>query len=138
MSNKGPVSRRKPVIKFRAGVPDPGTWMDDHSREEYFRVAEELEAAGAEPQQVDAALLGTYAQAVTDCSRLTREIREEGEIVTLPNGIRTANPKVNVKIAAQKHMLACIQRLGFSPVDRARVQFDPVQRKRFLDAAGAD
>ena len=129
MGLRGYAPKNKPRIEFGQGVPPPPPWLDESGRKEYRRCASELKKAGAALQKVDLHVLANYAQAAADSARLTEQIRQEGEIVTLPNGIRTAHPLVAVRTAAQKHMLACAAKLGFSPADRSRVPFDKAKVK---------
>ena len=123
MGSRGPApkNKEKQSIKFRPGVPDAPAWLDDDAATEYRRAASELEAADGALQQMDAMTLATYAQAVADVARLTLEIRKEGEVVALNNGMMAANPKVGVRQIAQRQLLASVGQLGFSPAARARV-----------------
>lgn len=107
-------------MRIRQGVPPPPPWLDQAAAAEYKRVAKELGEAEV-AQQTDAATLATYAQAYADVARLTLEIREESEIIVLPNGIRSANPKIAVRAQAQRQLLQAVGQLGFSPVARTRV-----------------
>lgn len=122
MGSRGPApkSNSTDAIRLRPGVPPPPPWLDADAVAEYKRGAKELAEANA-TQQMDAAALATYAQAYADVARLTVEIRKEGEIVRLPNGIGAANPKVALRAQAQRQLFQAIAQLGFSPVARTRV-----------------
>ncbi len=122
MGSRGPAPKAAAtdIMRIRQGVPPPPPWLDDAAAAEYKRVAKELGAAEV-AQQTDAATLATYAQAYADVARLTVEIRAQGEVVTLPNGIQTANPRLKVLAQAQRQLAASSSQLGFSPVARTRV-----------------
>ncbi len=122
MGSRGPTTKAgKPgTIKFRAGVPTAPEWLDDEARAEYTRAVEELAAADASVQQPDMAMLATYAQAYADVGRLTKYIREEGEVTQGVQG-PVANPRLRALSLAQRSLHNACQKLGFSPADRARV-----------------
>jgi len=120
MGARGPAPKSKQTVNFRAGVPDAPRWLDASARAEYRRVVREIEH-GKGGQQVDMALLATYAQAWSDVRRLTLVVRKEGETLTSDKGNAYMNPNVNALSMKQKTLLAAAAKLGFSPQDRARV-----------------
>ena len=121
MGSRGaPAKSSTGTIKFRAGVPPPPAWLDIAARTEYKRAVDELMSADASVQQPDMAVLATYAQAYSDIARITEDIREEGDVVTGPQGT-IANPRFRALSLAQRTLSQACQKLGFSPADRARV-----------------
>lgn len=121
MGLRGPSPKPKAgSIKFREGVPPPPDWLDAAAADEYRRAVEEIAAAGSPPQQPDLAMLASYAQAYADVARLTKAIREEGEVLDGAQG-PVANPRLRALSIAQRSLAQTCQRLGFSPADRARV-----------------
>lgn len=121
MGSRGPAPKAKSgTIKFRPGVPPPPSWLDDDACVEYDRAAEELKQADASLQQPDMAMLASYAQAYADVARLTKKIRDEGEVARGPQG-PVVNPRLRALAQAQRVLAQTCQKLGFSPADRARV-----------------
>lgn len=122
MGARGAIPRNaaKACIKFRAGVPPAPSWLDADAKKEYARAADELMAAEASLQQADFYVLATYAQACSDVARLTKQIRDEGEVITTPHGVQS-NPRLRALSQAQRSLMSTTQKLGFSPADRARV-----------------
>ena len=121
MGSRGPMPKASaPVLQFRLGVPPPPDWLDEGAKAEYQRAAAELDAAGTALQQVDFAVLCAYAQAYSDLARLTKEIRDKGEVVEGYNG-PIANPLIRTLALAFQTLRATAQKLGFSPSDRGRI-----------------
>ncbi len=121
MGSRGPMPKASaPVLQFRLGVPPPPDWLDEGAKAEYQRAAAELEAAGTALQQVDFAVLCAYAQAYADMARLSKEIRERGEVVDGANG-PIANPLIRSRALALQTIRTTSQKLGFSPADRGRI-----------------
>lgn len=122
MGARGPAPKAKQqsAIKFRPGVPPPPDWLSDSAKIEYVRAAEELEAADGALQQVDLAALASYAQAYAEVARITKVIATEGDVIASPQGLK-ANPRLQSLALAQRSLATMMQRLGFSPADRARV-----------------
>jgi P27 family predicted phage terminase small subunit len=121
MGARGPITKAKAgTIKFRQGVPPPPPWLNDVAAEEYNRAAAELEAADASVQQPDMAVLASYAQSYAEVALLTKEIERTGWITEGQKG-EVANPLIAARAKSYQTLLACTQKLGFSPADRARV-----------------
>jgi P27 family predicted phage terminase small subunit len=120
MGARGPAPKGKGCVAFRAGVPKPPAWLDQCGRMEYRRAVREIGHANG-GQQMDMALLATYAQAYSDVRRLTMVVRKEGETLMSDKGNVYMNPNCNALSMAKKTLMAAAAKLAFSPSDRARV-----------------
>ena len=120
MGARGPAPKGKGCVAFRSGVPRPPAWLDASGRTEYRRAAREIAHANG-GQQMDMALLATYAQAYSDVRRLTLAVRKEGETLTSDKGNVYLNPNATLLSMRQKTLMAAASKLAFSPSDRARV-----------------
>lgn len=128
MGNRGPAAKlKKGGIAYATGTPKAPAWLDEIAATEYARAAKLM---GDALTHADMSVLSTYAQAYADFVRLTAELRTEKEVVKLNNGVLAANPKCNLREAACKRMQSASSKLGFSPVDRARV---PASSKAEVD-----
>lgn len=119
MGTRGPIAKATSGgVNYPAGKPAAPEWLCDEARAEYERAAQLM---GAALTLADMAALALYAEAYADTAKLTREIRAEGSVVELSNGVMASNPKCAQRDAAAKRVLSFASKLGFSPVDRARV-----------------
>jgi len=119
MGSRGPIASTKAAgVTYPAGKPEAPDWLADEARTEYERAAELM---GRALTLADMATLAVYAESYADFAQLTREIRKEGVTVMLNNGVFASNPKCSQRDAAAKRMQSAAAKLGFSPVDRARV-----------------
>lgn len=119
MGTRGPIgSGGRQSIQYKAGRPKAPDWLSENGRREYTRAAKLM---GDTLTLADMATLAVYAEAYADFSQLTQEIRKEGVTTVLTNGVVASNPKCAQRDAAVKRMQAAAAKLGFSPVDRARV-----------------
>ena len=119
MGSRGPAPKAKDSqISYPVGKPPPPKWLSREGRREYNRAAELM---GQVLTLADAGTLAIYAEALADLGQLTKELRAEGTVVTLANGVVTSNPKCAQRDAAAKRVQSAAAKLGFSPVDRARV-----------------
>ena len=133
MGLRGPIPKQKNnAISFNPGVPSPPKYLDAEAKKEYRRIVKELESSGADLQQPDMAMVSLYAQSYADVARLTEVIREEGEVI---DGLhaKVFNPRIRALEAAKKSMSAACAKLGFSPVDRARVPASKTKQGRKND-----
>ncbi len=121
MGSRGPAPKPKSAVQYRTGVPPAPSWLDADALKEYSRAAREIARGSNTLQRVDVGALAAYAQAWSDVGRITALVRDEGELVTLPNGIRTENPRLATLARAQRILLQAAGKLGFSPADRARM-----------------
>lgn len=119
MGTRGPIGANgRKSIEYAAGRPSAPPWLSELGRGEYERAALLM---GDTLTLADMATLSVYAEAYSDFAQLTQEIRAEGMVVTMNNGIVASNPKCAQRDAAAKRMQSAAAKLGFSPVDRARV-----------------
>ncbi len=130
-------SNQPDTAQFRQGVPPAPNWLSKDARAEYNRAAREIELAENALQQIDLGALASYAQAYADVARLTVEIRVDGEIVVLPNGISCENAKLTTLARAQRVLMQSITKLGFSPADRARMPKASLAKKTRTNAFDA-
>lgn len=119
MGTRGPLTKASyKGITYETGRPDAPSWLAEDARIEYDRAAGLM---GDTLTLADMATLAVYAEAYADFGTLTQEIRREGVVTTLNNKMLASNPKCAQRDAAAKRMQAAAAKLGFSPVDRARV-----------------
>lgn len=119
MGTRGPIGNSgRQSIQYTAGRPKAPAWLSEDGRREYVRAARLM---GDTLTLADMATLAMYAEAYADFARLTIEIRKEGVTVVLTNGVVASNAKCAQRDAAAKRMQSAAAKLGFSPVDRARV-----------------
>lgn len=121
MGARGPARRTRKKPTLRPGVPPPPSWLSDGAKKEYRRSAKELLNGNVDVHRVDMAILAAYAQSYDDVSRLSIELREEGETLLTERGTPVANPKVTALSGAYNRLRQNAMRLGFSPLDRQRV-----------------
>jgi P27 family predicted phage terminase small subunit len=130
MGSRGMAKKtRTETTRFREGVPPPPDWLSPEALKEYRRAAREITASENALQFIDLSALATYAQAYADFAKLTVEIRAEGEIITLPNGIKTENPRFKTKSRVFQILMGAINSLGFSPLARARLPRSAMARR---------
>lgn len=120
MGARGPLPEAKPTVNFRPGVPSAPSWLDPVAKREYKRVVRLLAERPGHLQQVDMAVLCTYAQGYSDVVRLTLDVRREGESLSGAKGGSYLNPKCSALAQAHNRMREAQAKLGFSPGDRAR------------------
>lgn len=119
MGNRGPAAKAKaPTLSYPRGTPPPPAWLDALAVEEYLRAAKLM---GDVMTVADMSILAIFAQAYSDFIRFTTDLRTESEVIRLNNGIVASNPKCVLRDQACKRMQAASSKLGFSPVDRAKV-----------------
>lgn len=117
MGARGPIGKNaKSAINFQPGTPDAPAWLDAEAKAEYERAAELL---GDSMTKADMAVLAQYAQAWADIARMQKDIRGK-ETVTGPQG-PIVNPLLKAMNARERTLMSCMAKLGFTPVDRARV-----------------
>lgn len=121
MGSRGPQRDEKRYVAFKTGAPKPPEWLGADGAAEYVRAVKEMEAAGVPPQQVDAAVLCTYAHAAAEIGKLAVLIATEGSTLPGPRGTPVKNPLVDVLAQHNRTLLAAAAALGFSPASRARI-----------------
>jgi P27 family predicted phage terminase small subunit len=121
MGARGPIGKSAAGLKFTAGAPPAPAWLDATAKAEYERAVTELASIPDHIQQVDLAVLATYAQAYSDVCRLTKAVRREGDTVKSSKGTAYLNPKSIALASAHKRLQQASAKLGFSPVDRLRM-----------------
>ncbi len=120
MGTRGPIKKESTKQLGASGIPQPPDWLCKTAKVEYFRIAGILNEEGV-VEQVDMAILSSYAQAYADVARLTVAVREDGESVQSDKGNWYLNPDVGVLNNANARQTKAAAMLGFSPVDRGRV-----------------
>jgi P27 family predicted phage terminase small subunit len=97
-------------------MADPPAHLDDVGRAEYIRASGLL---GAHCTPADMAVVAQYASAWSDVVRLEQAARGN-EVVQGPQG-PVVNPLLKAIAIKKREMMQAASKLGFSPVDRARV-----------------
>lgn len=107
--------------QIHPGMPDMPEYLDEAARAEWARIAPAL-AAVKVLSPLDGSVLGDYCQATADVDRLTRAVREEGEIIKTPRGFDAKNPKLTILREARTRQRKAALELGMTPASRTRVQ----------------
>jgi P27 family predicted phage terminase small subunit len=128
MGARGPLAKeKKSGLKLPPGYAEPPAHLDDAGRAEYLRAAVLL---GEHCTHADMAMLAVYANAWSDVTRMEQAARGN-EVVQGPQG-PVVNPLLKAITLKKREMLQAMSKLGFSPVDRARVP--PGEPKAIEDA----
>lgn len=128
MGSRGPLAKdKKDGLKLAPGVAEPPPHLDEAGRAEYLRAAELL---GDHCTHADMVVLAQYAAAWSDVVRLEAACRGN-EVVQGPQG-PVVNPLLKAIAIKERRLMQCASKLGFSPVDRARVP--PAKEKAVADA----
>lgn len=118
-----PGKRRLPA---QTAAPTPGAdcpaGLGREAKREWDRVLPELQRLGL-VTQLDRARLAVYCRHWQDYQRSLREIDRRGYVVSAGNGTPIPNPWLAVKRAAEEGMRKSASEFGFSPADRARLEF---------------
>ncbi len=124
---KRPLNRREPNPPVR--VPRMPTWLSKRAKQEWRRIAPELEALGL-VTAIDLAALASYCQAVAELTIATETIDKEGRVCVWPifdkegNQIGErlkAHPAVQQQRDAMQRVKQFAAEFGLSPSARSRV-----------------
>ncbi len=119
------------------GIPQPGDHLSDGARDEYFRLAELLDAmkvltkADVVTLELAAQALDEYHQAkrITDLEGVTYtetvEIYNDDEDKVITKTIIKAHPAVSIASDAWKRASSMLARFGLDPANRSRVSVRP-------------
>src|SRR4029079_10913387 len=120
--------RAAPGLAVPATPPDPPEFLDEHAKNEWWRVAPELHALGlltVLDLQPLAAYCQAYAHWVTAERALARMAAEDphfsGLMITGSTGSHMANPLVKIARGAAADMLRFAAEFGLTPVARSRL-----------------
>ena len=114
-----PGKRRLPKqeAKPAAGAVAP-EWLTQHARQEWDRIAAELEPLGL-LTKVDVAALAAYCEAVSIFRTATEAIKESGITTEAGNGTTIPHPAVQIQRSAMKVVREFAIEFGLSPASRA-------------------
>jgi P27 family predicted phage terminase small subunit len=115
---KRPLNTAEP--KYDPAQPEPPKWLCKGAKTEWRRLYPQLERNKL-ITEADVALFAMYCDSYATVARLTKEIREEGEVLTDRNNDVRRNAKTILKKSAIETLRDCIKQLGFSPTTRARI-----------------
>jgi P27 family predicted phage terminase small subunit len=117
MGTRGPIAKRAAeALKIKRGLPPAPASLDKIGAAEYARVGELLSGVITEG---DMAIVAIYASAWADVQRIEGQVRGK-EVVRGPQG-PIVNPLLKALGIKKREMQSALSKLGFSPVDRARV-----------------
>jgi P27 family predicted phage terminase small subunit len=112
------MPKGSPAIKYAEGLPPAPAWLSEDAAIIYEDIRRQMQEAGI-AQTPDAAIVAMVANAQAEYQRISNELR--GNEVIERRGLMFANPLLKALQVHQRALQAGLQKLGFTPVDRARV-----------------
>lgn len=106
--------------------PSPGcpAWLDEVAKEEWVRIAPELDRMGT-LTPVDSMLLASYCRAYSQWVKAEMIVEQEGLIVTGSTGNPILHPAARHAARLLQELRKAAAEFGFSPASRARVDAPP-------------
>ena len=89
-------AREAAANRERAGRPDCPAWVADDARDEWYRITEEMDAAGT-LAKVDRAAIAEYCIAWAESRHAERMITEHGYTTTSASGELRVSPWVRIR-----------------------------------------
>lgn len=127
---KRPLNEKEP--KPETAIPDCPDFLKGEARKEWDRIAQELYDLGI-LSRIDRAGLAAYCQAWLDFVYASKQVDEEGEVLTSVRynkkgdeilGGKYLNPWVSLKLAAMDRLLRTASEFGMTPASRTRIKVE--------------
>ena len=115
------------------GDVQPPAWLQGEGLEEWRRLAGDLEAAGLLTAG-DVQSFAAYCNAVAEHAEALRHIRENGSVVTGPNGGELLSQWVPIMRKAREQIIKIGGEFGLTPSSRRNVPIDATRKPDALDA----
>lgn len=107
-----------------SSIADCPAWLANEAREEWNRLAPELEALGL-LSNLDASALAVYCESFQRWRRATAHIAEHGPVDRTENGYAVQSPFVSIANGAAETMRKLMIEFGMSPAARSKVSAVP-------------
>ena len=124
------LNKHEPKPQSVATCPE---WLADEAREEWNRLAPELEFLGL-LSNLDASGLAMYCEAFQRWRRAVKHIAEHGPVDKTENGYAVQSPYVAIANSAAETMRKMLLEYGMSPASRSKVTVD---KKKGSDRDGS-
>jgi P27 family predicted phage terminase small subunit len=111
-----------------ANIPKCPKHLDKEARQEWKRMAKELEPLGL-LTNIDKAVFANYCEAYSTWAQASMKIREQGMVFKTSMGLPLVNPYFRIADKAKIHMMKALVEIGMSPSSRARVKVSEMKPK---------
>lgn len=101
-------------------MPECPNWLEDEAKEEWNRLAENLNQLGI-LTELDMAAFASYCQAYARWKEAEEFISQHGAIVRTKSGYWQQVPQVSIAHSNQKIMLQAASEFGLTPSSRSRI-----------------
>lgn len=106
---------------MRRKIPEPPQFLNEVARQEWQRIVPALHREGL-VTHLDRVNIGAYCQVFARIVEAETAIAAEGTVITMPSGIRRANPWCGVLNTSLRQLSALSGQLGLSPSARKHVK----------------
>ena len=104
-----------------AGIPKYPPHLDKAAKQEWRRMAKDLEPLGI-LTNLDKAVFALYCEAFSTWAMATEKIQKEGMLYKAPSGFPMINPYFYIANKSKEQMLKALIELGMTPSSRSRVR----------------
>ena len=104
-----------------ANIPPCPTHLDLRAKQEWMRMAKELDDCGI-LTNLDMAVFASYCNSYSRWIRATKQVKKQGSVITLPSGFKQQNPNLTIANKAEEMMLKSAVQMGLTPSSRSQVK----------------
>lgn len=114
------VERQQAEPKFIKVAPDCPDWLTGDARDEWNRLAPQLETLGL-LTSADLAAFAAYCQCYSDFKYATEQLQIVDWIQETESGYKQQHPLVGIRNSSLEKMKAFLVEFGFTPASRSKV-----------------